>query len=150
MSFNKKILLMVLLSPLLQNAHAANCEPNGLGGSLCVNDNGTTSDSIKNNGDGLDTLSSNGKWTSSVQDGAGVESTLNNNGITAKPSSGVSLNAPPRPKTDDTLNGTYEPKPDDLDKALLGSDWNSPSNIISDSPATSSSHLDDSSSDKWP
>lgn len=60
MNKTKASLLLLLLAPLLQSAHATDCESNGYGGSFCINDDGTTSDSMPNEVNGQDVYSSNG------------------------------------------------------------------------------------------
>jgi len=92
MRVSKKVLLIFLLSPLMlsplmlsplmQSAYAErDCQSNGLGGSLCVYDNGTISNSIPNGMDGQDTLFSDGRWSSTIQDGTGEVSTINSKGV---------------------------------------------------------------------
>lgn len=149
MKINKQALLVILLLPYLQSAYAVECQPNESGGSYCINDDGTTSNSIPNDQGGQDTHYSNGKSTSTYQDGTGIEYTLSDKGVTARPSPDDSSNDTSNIMSDDSLN-KYGPKPDASANALLGSHWNRPSNINSGDSATSSITLDDPSTNKWP
>lgn len=112
---------MVLLSTT-GVAYAADCEPNNMGGQVCVNDDGTTSDSIPNEVNGLDTYSSNGKWSSTTPDGAGTNEAID--GSTLSPQ-------------DEAISSSSGKS----DSALMGRDWNSSSNIQSDGAATSSAAM---------
>ncbi len=56
---------LLLLTALASPAFAADCQPNGIGGSFCINDDGTTTDTVPNEVNGMDTYSNNGGYTSS-------------------------------------------------------------------------------------
>ena len=51
---------LLLLTALASPALAADCQPNGIGGSFCINDDGTTTDTVPNEVNGMDTYSNNG------------------------------------------------------------------------------------------
>ncbi|EPL7711324.1 RND transporter, partial [Klebsiella variicola] len=70
---NLKVLTaaFILVFPGLQSVHAADCTSNGLGGQFCVNDDGSTSDSMPNELNGMDTLSSDGSLTSTENTDSG-------------------------------------------------------------------------------
>ncbi|XBS68533.1 hypothetical protein ABK905_17795 [Acerihabitans sp. KWT182] len=82
----KKAFLILLLAPLLRSAYAEDCQPNGLGGSYCINDDGTTSNSIPNEADGKDTLYSDGRWTSTSEDGTDEEQVFDSKGAVSNSS----------------------------------------------------------------
>lgn len=121
---NLKVLLFsgIAVISLAKFTDAADCESNSLGGQFCVNDNGTTSDSMPNEVGGHDTYSNDGKWKSSEPDAAGVNEGLNASTL------------PPQDADIETSSG----KPD---TALMGKDWNSTENVQSDGSATSSSAM---------
>ncbi|HEB5259241.1 TPA: RND transporter, partial [Klebsiella pneumoniae] len=48
---------LLLLTALASPAFAADCQPNGIGGSFCINDDGTTTDTVPNEVNGMDTYS---------------------------------------------------------------------------------------------
>lgn len=54
---------LLLLTALASPAFAADCQPNGIGGSFCINDDGTTTDTVPNEVNGMDTYSNNGGYT---------------------------------------------------------------------------------------
>lgn len=62
---------LLLLTALASPAFAADCQPNGIGGSFCINDDGTTTDTVPNEVNGMDTYSNNGGYTSSLPIGQG-------------------------------------------------------------------------------
>lgn len=73
----KKIgLPLLLLASLAVPAFAADCQPNGIGGSFCINDDGTTTDTVPNEVNGMDTYSDNGGYTSSLPDQSGADEAL--------------------------------------------------------------------------
>jgi len=153
MKLNKTTLLICLLVSILRIAYADDCQPNGLGGTFCVNDDGTTSSSTPNDAGGKDTVSSDGKSTSTFQDGTGIEYTLSDKGVTAKPSQDEALNDPPSTRPNVSPNDTSGPKPDASANALLGSHWNTLSSDGDPGGAAasqSSIKLDDSGTSKWP
>ncbi|HED2543452.1 RND transporter [Raoultella planticola] len=121
---NSKELLssVLILISLTATTYAADCEPNYLGGQFCINDDGTTSDSMPNEAGGVDTYSNNGKWTSTVPDVAGEKEAID--GATLAPQ-------------DQAISSS----PSETDSALMGKDWNSASNIQSDGAATSSAAI---------
>lgn len=104
------------LSPL---THAADCQPNNMGGQFCINDNGTTSDSMPNEIGGEDTLSSGGQLESTTSLGSGASQEM----------AGSTL-------SDDSTSPSTTSS-----SALRGRDWNSASNIQTDGAATSSSAI---------
>ena len=108
----------MLLLPFLHSAFAADCEPNNLGGSFCINDDGSVSSSVPNEVGGTDTYSSGGGWQSTIADDAGADEELSGSSIDTDPSTDAS--------------------PTQTDTQLKGRDWNAPSNITSDGSATSS------------
>lgn len=112
----------VILISMTEVTYASDCEPNNMGGQVCVNDDGTTSDSIPNEINGLDTYSSDGQWSSTTPDGAGTNEAID--GSTLSPQ-------------DETISSSSGQS----DSALIGKDWNSASNIQSDGAATSSTAL---------
>lgn len=126
MNYKDFILGASLLMIGFQSVYAAECQPNGLGGYSCVNDDGSTSDSMPNEIGGTDTISSKGGMTSTdpvdSDDNAEVE--------------GSSVNTP------HDLNPAKSGKPQKPDAALMGRDWNHPSNI-NDGSATSSMSIMD-------
>ncbi len=64
---------LLLLTALASPAFAADCQPNGIGGSFCINDDGTTTDTVPNEVNGMDTYSNNGGYTSSLPDRSGAD-----------------------------------------------------------------------------
>ena len=113
----------------IQPSYSADCQPNGLGGSFCINDDGTTSDSIPNEVDGQETYSDNGTMssTSPTEDG--------NNQMISGSDPSASTDA-----MSNRLNSTVSRS----DDPLIGKDWNKPSNLNSDGAATSSMNRIDS------
>ncbi|HHT7529225.1 RND transporter [Raoultella planticola] len=122
----KLIFGLVILMTGLHQTYAAECQSNGLGGSFCINDDGTTSDSIPNEVDGKETYSSNGAMssTSPIEDG-------NEQMLSGSSPSAVSG------KMSNTLNSEVSRS----DDPLIGKDWNTPSNLNSDGAATSSMNM---------
>lgn len=120
MNLRRLVVTGIVLMSMPAFAYSANCEPNNLGGQFCVNDNGTTSDSLPNEVSGEDTYSNNGKWTSTVPDSAGANAALDGSTL---------------PDQDENVGSSSSGT---SDSALMGRDWNSSSNIQSDGAATSS------------
>lgn len=114
---------LVILMTNFHQTYAAECQPNGLGGSFCINDDGTTSDSIPNEVDGKETYSDNGSMSSTSPTENGNDQMLSG----SAPSVAAG-------KMSNTLNS----KVSRSDDPLIGRDWNTPSNLISDGAATSS------------
>lgn len=108
MNRHQCLLLLVLLAPFFQTI-AAECDPNGVGGTFCVNDDGTTTDTMPNEVNGTDTYSGDGKLTSSPEQMGDTDA------------------------GDDSASATSGQP----DAALEGRDWNAPSNI-NEGGATSS------------
>lgn len=123
MNLRRLIVTGIVLMSVPALAYSASCEPNNLGGQFCINDNGTTSDSLPNEVSGEDTYSNNGKWTSTIPDGAGANAALDGSTL-------------PDPDENDGSSSSSAP-----DSALMGRDWNSASNIQSDGAATSSAAI---------
>ncbi|WP_251988689.1 RND transporter [Escherichia coli] len=117
---NLKVLTtaFILVFPGLQSVHAADCTPNGLGGQFCVNDDGSTSDSIPNELNGMDTLSSDRSLTSTENTDSGADAELEGSNVDMTHQAPSKLSNKPDP-------------------ALMGRDWNNPSNL-GDGSATSS------------
>ncbi|QHW71391.1 RND transporter [Raoultella ornithinolytica] len=113
----------LLVFPVLQSVHAADCTSNGLGGQFCVNDDGSTSDSMPNELNGMDTLSGDGSLTSTENTDSGADAELE--GSTVDTTHQLPLKISNKP-----------------DPALMGRDWNNPSNL-GDGSATSSINPDD-------
>ena len=117
----KKIgLPLLLLASLAVPAFAADCQPNGIGGSFCINDDGTTTDTVPNEVNGMDTYSDNGGYTSSLPDQSGADEALEGSTMSTQ---------------QDTVASS-----DQGDSALAGRDWHAPSNL-NDGAATSSMSL---------
>ncbi|EOD9047360.1 RND transporter [Klebsiella quasipneumoniae] len=117
----KKISLpLLLLTALASPTFAADCQPNGIGGSFCINDDGTTTDTVPNEVNGMDTYSNNGGYSSSLPDQSGAEEALEGSTLSTQQDS-----------VDSSGQG---------DSALAGRDWHSPSNL-NDGAATSSMSL---------
>ncbi|UWC85838.1 RND transporter [Klebsiella pneumoniae] len=130
---NLKVLTtaIILVFPAIQTVHAADCTSNGLGGQFCVNDDGSTTDSIPNEVNGMDTYSSNGSWTSTQDD------EVNPGEMHAQSDeAGISPNPDQINQTHNTLTRKKE------DSALMGKDWHSPSNLNDGSATSSMSILD--------
>nr|HCI8845567.1 RND transporter [Klebsiella variicola] len=108
----------ILVFPGLQSVHAADCTSNGLGGQFCVNDDGSTSDSMPNELNGMDTLSSDGSLTSTENTDSGADAELEGSNVDMTHQAPFKLSNKPDP-------------------ALMGRDWNNPSNL-GDGSATSS------------
>lgn len=117
---NLKVLTaaFILVFPGLQSVHAADCTSNGLGGQFCVNDDGSTSDSMPNELNGMDTLSSDGALTSTENTDSGADAELEGSNVDMTHQAPSKLSNKPDP-------------------ALMGRDWNNPSNL-GDGSATSS------------
>lgn len=116
----KNASLIILLAPLLQSAYAEDCQPNGLGGFFCINEDGSTSSSVQNEAEGVDTLHSDGSWTSSIQDGTGMEYTLSNKGLTVVPSPPMPNDVKPVvPSPDESDNDTIMHNHDSLSNGSL-------------------------------
>ena len=82
----KKISLpLLLLTALASPTFAADCQPNGIGGSFCINDDGTTADTVPNEVNGMDTYSNNGGYSSSLPDQSGAEGQRCRRSRTASP-----------------------------------------------------------------
>lgn len=114
----KKISLpLLLLTALASPTFAADCQPNGIGGSFCINDDGTTTDTVPNEVNGMDTYSNNGGYSSSLPDQSGAEEALEGSTLSTQQDSVASSGQG--------------------DSALAGRDWHSPS----DGAATSSMSL---------
>ncbi|MEB6592911.1 RND transporter [Klebsiella quasipneumoniae] len=119
----KKISLpLLLLTALASPTFAADCQPNGIGGSFCINDDGTTTDTVPNEVNGMDTYSNNGGYSSSLPDQSGAEEALEGSTLSTQQDSVASSGQG--------------------DSALAGRDWHSPSNL-NDGAATSSMSLQD-------
>ena len=117
----KKIgLTLLLLASLAVPAFAADCQPNGIGGSFCINDDGTTTDPVPNEVNGMDTYSNNGGYTSSLPDQSGADEALEGSTMSTQ---------------QDTVASSGQG-----DSALAGRDWHAPSNL-NDGAATSSMSL---------
>ncbi|ENP7130078.1 TPA: RND transporter [Raoultella planticola] len=125
---NKNItgILVLCLTTFLHPAYAEDCEDNGLGGMFCINDDGTTTDSIQNEVNGQETYSSNGSVSSSSPVEDGNDQMLSGSDLGSDSDSSG---------TDSLLNNTMKSKP--VRDSLTGRDWNSPSNL-NDGSATSS------------
>lgn len=95
MKINELKLPLIAIVLCFQPVYAAECQPNGLGGTFCVNNDGTTSDSIPNDVGGMDTYSSGGELTSSVPDNDGSDQVL-----------GTDLTGESAPKINDDLKST--------------------------------------------
>ena len=109
----KKIgLPLLLLASLAVPAFAADCQPNGIGGSFCINDDGTTTDTVPNE--------VNGGYTSSLPDQSGADEALEGSTMSTQ---------------QDTVASSGQG-----DSALAGRDWHAPSNL-NDGAATSSMSL---------
>ncbi|PLK90038.1 RND transporter [Klebsiella pneumoniae] len=109
---------LLLLTALASPAFAADCQPNGIGGSFCINDDGTTTDTVPNEVNGMDTYSNNGGYTSSLPDRSGADEALEGSSLSMQQGVGSGQS----------------------DSALAGRDWHSPANL-NDGAATSSMSL---------
>ncbi|HBQ2180301.1 TPA: RND transporter [Klebsiella pneumoniae subsp. pneumoniae] len=109
---------LLLLTALASPAFAADCQPNGIGGSFCINDDGTTTDTVPNEVNGMDTYSNNGGYTSSLPDRSGADEALEGSSLSTQQVVGS----------------------EQSDSALAGRDWHSPANL-NDGAATSSMSL---------
>lgn len=109
---------LLLLTALASPAFAADCQPNGIGGSFCINDDGTTTDTVPNEVNGMDTYSNNGGYTSSLPDRSGADEALEGSSLSTQQGVGSGQS----------------------DSALAGRDWHSPANL-NDGAATSSMSL---------
>ncbi|EKQ8001590.1 RND transporter [Raoultella ornithinolytica] len=116
-------ILVLYLILFLHPAYAEDCEDNGLGGSFCINDDGTTTDSIQNEINGQETYSSDGSLTSTSPLEDGNDQMLSGSEFT---------------DSDNAINNTLNSRPDKKDDPLIGKDWNSPSYLSSDGSAVSS------------
>ena len=117
----KKIgLPLLLLASLAVPAFAADCQPNGIGGSFCINDDGTTTDTVPNEVNGMDTYSNNGGYTSSLPVQSGADEALEGSTMSTQ---------------QDTVASSGQG-----DSALAGRDWHAPANL-NDGAATSSMSL---------
>ena len=141
---NKTLCIGIFLTTLIsQVVQATECEPNAIGGHFCINDDGTTSNSMPNAFGGEDTYLSNGKWKSTISDESGSVYTMRSSGpTTIDPPSQESHIQDHQKLTDGVINDPDIRRKKNND-ALLGRDWNSPSNVTSDGSATSSITLDD-------
>ncbi len=141
MNKTKASLLLLLLAPLLQQAHATDCESNGYGGSFCINDDGTTSDSMPNEINGQDVYSSNGTLKIIPPDESGTNDVLNDN----EDDENSGLNDALDPNSLSSQGNTNQSSTghDEANNPLMGRDWNSPANINSDGSATSSINPDE-------
>lgn len=120
MNFKVALLYGFTLMSSSTYIYATDCESNNMGGQFCINDDSTASDSMPNEVSGQDTYSSDGKWSSTVPDGAGTNEAID--GTTLLPD-------------DDTISSPASRK---SDSTLMGRDWNSASNVQTDGAATSS------------
>ena len=75
---------LLLLTALASPAFAADCQPNGIGGSFCINDDGTTTDTVPNEVNGMDTYSNNGGYTSSLPDRSGADEALEGSSLSTQ------------------------------------------------------------------
>ncbi|MCE9899649.1 RND transporter [Raoultella terrigena] len=123
MNYKELFLGASLLLIGFQSTYAAECQPNGLGGSFCINEDGTTSDSIPNEVDGQETYTDNGTLSSSSPTEDGNDQMLSG----SDPSNST-----------DTMSNTLNSKVDRKDDPLIGQSWNKPSNLNGDGAATSS------------
>ncbi|AYW54131.1 RND transporter [Raoultella ornithinolytica] len=121
-------ILVLCLIPFLHPAYAEDCEDNGLGGSFCINDDGTTTDSIQNEVNGKEIYSSDGSLssTSPIEDG-----------------NDQMLSGSDPSDSDRPINNTLNSKSDRKNDPLVGKDWNSPSYLNSDGSAVSSFNRDE-------
>ena len=113
----------IALTLVTELSYAVDCEPNSIGGQFCINDDGTTSDSMPNEVGGVDTYSQNGGLTSTDPSTDGNDEMIDGSIISTQ---------------DSPLNNTLKSNSDSSDDPLRGRDWNSPSNLNSDGAATSS------------
>ncbi|HFQ7085847.1 TPA: RND transporter [Raoultella planticola ATCC 33531] len=123
MNLKNLLIIGISLTALARYTYAIDCQPNSIGGQFCINDDGTTSDSMPNEIGGIDTYSQNGNLTSTVQATDGNDEMLDGSIISTQ---------------DSPLNDTLKSKSDSSDDPLRGRDWNSPSNLNTDGAATSS------------
>ncbi len=85
---------------------------------FCINDDGTTTDTVPNEVNGMDTYSNNGGYTSSLPDRSGADEALEGSSLSTQQVVGSGQS----------------------DSALAGRDWHSPANL-NDGAATSSMSL---------
>ncbi len=85
---------------------------------FCINDDGTTTDTVPNEVNGMDTYSNNGGYTSSLPDRSGADEALEGSSLSTQQGVGSGQS----------------------DSALAGRDWHSPANL-NDGAATSSMSL---------
>ncbi|EIX9443143.1 RND transporter [Klebsiella pneumoniae] len=111
---------LLLLTALASPAFAADCQPNGIGGSFCINDDGTTTDTVPNEVNGMDTYSNNGGYISSLPDRSGADEALEGSSLSTQQGVGSGQS----------------------DSALAGRDWHSPANLNDGAAASSMSLLD--------
>ncbi|TCL46372.1 hypothetical protein EDC47_11446 [Raoultella planticola] len=123
MNLKNLLLIGISLTILAKFSYAIDCQPNNIGGQFCINDDGTTTNSMPNETGGIDTYSQNGEITSTEPDTAGNDEMLDGSNTSTQ-------NKP--------LSNTFKSKPDSSDDPLTGRNWNSPSNINSEGAATSS------------
>ncbi|PXL12445.1 RND transporter [Klebsiella variicola] len=128
---NKIIIASIMLFLSTGFAYASDCDDNGLGGKFCVNNDGSTTDSIPNEVNGMDTYSSDGSWASTQDDGVNSEVS-----DAHSDEAGVTL-------TPDQINQSASSLSKKKDSsALMGKDWHSPSNLNDGSATSSMSILD--------
>lgn len=123
MKFKELIFVASVLMVGFQSARAAECQSNGLGGSFCVNDDGTTTDSIPNEVNGEEKYSDNGTLTSTSPVEDGDDQMLSG----SDPSDSTHA-----------LSNTLHSSSDQQDDSLVGKSWNKPANLNGDGAATSS------------
>lgn len=112
MKLHQILLPALLLTSAVSCGYAAECDPNGVGGTFCVNDDGTTTDTMPNEVNGIDTLTGDGKLTSSPESIGDTDA-------------------------DDAASPAGQP-----DAALEGHDWNAPANINEGGATSSMDILD--------
>lgn len=134
-------LFVLLLAPLLQQAHATDCEPNGYGGTFCINDDGTTSDSMPNEANGQDVYSSNGTSKIIPPDESGTNDVLNDNDDDEN--SGLNDSLDPESLSSQENTSQSSVGRNEGNNPLMGRDSNSLANINSDGSATSSINPDE-------
>ncbi len=87
---------------------------------FCINDDGTTTDTVPNEVNGMDTYSNNGGYTSSLPDRSGADEALEGSSLSTQQGVGSGQS----------------------DSALAGRDWHSPANLNDGAAASSMSLLD--------
>lgn len=87
---------------------------------FCINDDGTTTDTVPNEVNGMDTYSNNGGYTSSLPDRSGADEALEGSSLSTQQGVGSGQS----------------------DSALAGRDWHSPANLNDGAATSSMSMLD--------